>query len=118
MNESILVEEPPRASSLAEVIQQSFLTPLKTLLGTSYTEDAYMHGLRTLTQMNEYRKSTTQTLNQDCEELMRIVLGTSTSLWTHLFQSVFQLKAQAVVSLCVEEILEFLRNEGFPKFET
>jgi len=117
-SESVKVQTPPRASKLAEIIVQFFISPLKALLESSYLEAGYLEDFETLAQLSEYRESRTQILTTECEDLMRLVLGTSTSLWLHVFAPVFQLKAQAVVTSCLHSISTFLKNEGFPKYET
>lgn len=112
---TIPIEEPPHVTQLARILVKDFISPLKQLLET---DDNYLRAFKTLGQLQDYRKSSSKILKENCEELMRIVLGSSTNIWTEVFQPVFQRRAEAVSSLAIDEIIQFLRTTGFPKFHT
>ncbi|CAG7837610.1 unnamed protein product [Allacma fusca] len=114
-NETIEISEPPRVTKLADLVIHSFIQPLKVLLEKNYEAKAYLTEEKSLEEMNEYRKSSTELLRLHCEDLMRIVLGTTKSLWSEVFLNVFHSKCKAVVSSYVTQTIELLLSSAFPR---
>jgi len=114
-HKTIPVEEPPRVTRLAQIIRDDIVTPLQALLNG---EAKYLTQFVTLVQLAEYRRNSTMVLKEHCEDLMRIVLGPSTSIWNHVFHPVFQQRAERVAKRAVDEIMIFLKTIGYPKYQT
>ena len=115
--ETIDVGEPPRVARLAEIIIQFYINPLKDMLEKSYQDGIYLKNEDSLESMEKYRKSTIDVLRTQCEDMMRIVLGTTKSLWSEVFLNVFYLKCKAVITQRVKEMIEFLKVSSFPQLE-
>lgn len=116
-NEVIEVGEPPRVSRLASIIIENYITGLKSLLERNYDENVYLKDEATLESMENYRKSTLEATRGNCEDLMRIVLGTTKSLWTEVFLGVFHAKCKSVVTQRLEGIISFIQLDAFPRLE-
>ena len=116
-NEVIEVGEPPRVSRLASIITENYITGLKSVLERNYDENIYLKDEDSLEAMENYRKSTLEATRGNCEDLMRIVLGTTKSLWTEVFLDVFHAKCKSVVTQRLESSIDFIKSVAFPRLE-
>jgi hypothetical protein len=117
-NESpIPVEEPPRVTQLAEILKASYVLPQKDVISRCYEEHSFMSDFRSFAQLSEYQKSTMRLLTKRAEELMRIVLGTQTTLWAEAFNPTFQRKCRQIANNWTEQVINFLEEDAFPRFQ-
>jgi hypothetical protein len=119
--ENLSIEEPPRPTMLADVILKQFVHPFKLVLEDCYTSQTFLPNseLKSFNQLNQYRSSLLAVLKDSREtlDLMRIVLGTSKTLWSETFQPVFTEKCKQVSQTWVDDIFTFLEKDAFPRFQ-
>lgn len=116
-NEQLNAEDPPRAGMLAQLLLESYVLPLKNLLSRCFEKRVYLVHQQSFLELNDYQKSTTKILKEKTDDLMRIVLGTSKSLWSETFYPVFQQKCEQVGKQKIDLIFKHLVDDTFPKFK-
>ena len=116
-NSNISVDEPPRVSEVAQLLLKFFVEPLKLLLSQSFRSGQYLVEQERFEELSKYQNETQDILKDKIEDLMRIVLGTSNSLWAEVFYPVFQQKGEQVGKLKLDRIFKFLEKEAFPKYK-
>ncbi|ODN03459.1 Conserved oligomeric Golgi complex subunit 1 [Orchesella cincta] len=114
--ESIIIEDSPRASQLAQLLLTSYVHPLKELLNQCFHQNQYLVQQQSFEELNEYQKGTVDVLKHNTDDLMRIVLGTAKTLWSETFYPVFQLKCEQISRLKIEAIFKYLSEEAFPNY--
>lgn len=119
--QNLNIEDPPRPTILAELILNQFVHPLKSILEQSYSKQEFLpdEKLKTFSDLNQYRSTLLNALknSKETQDLMRIVLGTSKTLWSEAFHPVFTQKCQQVSRNWVEAIFRFLEHDAFPRFQ-
>lgn len=115
--ENITVEDPPRPTQLAQMLLKSYIEPLKLLLNKCFEDKQYLFDQQSFLELSDYQKGTSEILKNKVEDLSRIVLGTSATLWSEVFYPVFHRKCEQVAVSKIDLIFEFLRADAFPKFK-
>jgi len=115
--ESIVIEDSPRASELAQLLLTSYVYPLKELLNQCFHQNQYLVQQKSFEELNEYQKVTVGILKHNTDDLMRIVLGTAKTLWSETFYSVFILKCEQIGRMKIEAIFKHLNEEAFPNYK-
>lgn len=115
--ETVEVEDSPRAGILARILLESYVQPLKSLLTRCFEHKKYLVNEQSFTELSEYQKKTSTVLKEKTDDLMRIVLGASSSLWTEAFYPVFQQKCEQVAAMKIGLLFQYLDEEIFPKYK-
>ncbi|CAL8076194.1 unnamed protein product [Orchesella dallaii] len=115
--ESIIIEDAPRASQLAQLLLTSYVHPLKGLLNQCFLQNQYLVQQQSFEELSEYQKCTVDILKRNTDDLMRIVLGTAKTLWSETFYPVFQLKCEQISRMKIEVIFKHLSDEDFPNYK-
>lgn len=116
-NEAIVIEDSPRVGILAQLLLTSYVQPLKSLLQKCFEQNQFLVQEQSFEELSEYQKVTTSILKDKTEELMRIVLGTSSSLWAEAFYPIFQQKCEQVAKMKTDLLFQYLDEETFPKYK-
>ncbi len=116
-NEAITIEDSPRVGILAQLLLTAYVQPLKSLLQKCFEQNQFLVQEQSFEELSEYQKATTSILKDKTEELMRIVLGTSSSLWVEAFYPIFQQKCEQVAKMKTDLLFQYLDEETFPRYK-